>query len=202
MFDVALALASEGFFMSRNLVASGSRFNKLDPFLRQILLDVTDIASLFNMDYKIDPQKLQEVVVSVGCRLVRFHPLCGPQLEIKLESAFHIGLTSFMTTLFIQFGRRRFLKYGLVTQYLKNVIDRGLDEEDNDLMLWLLFIGGTSVLAGADQAWLVSRTQQAVQSLGIKSWAELHQCLVQFPWINSLHDKVGKALWDSVTRSK
>jgi hypothetical protein len=60
-----------------------------------------------------------------------------------------------MTTLFIQFGRRRFLKYSLVARYLRDVTHRGLDEEDSDLMLRLLFIGGISVLAELDQAWLI-----------------------------------------------
>jgi hypothetical protein len=204
MSELALALASEGYFMKSNLIDSDPRFIKMDPFLHQILLDVTGITSLFNTDhtgFKLDASALQELIVSVGCRLVRFHPLSEPQLENRLESAFHIGLTALVTTLFLQFGRRRFLKYGLVTQYLREVIDRGLDGEDNDLMLWLLFLGGISVLKEVDEAWLALRIYQAVRSLNIEDWAGLHSCLIQFPWIKTLHDEPGKALWDSVVKS-
>lgn len=188
--------------MNRNVADSKPKFNRMDPFLQQILVDVTNIAHLFNMSHtglKMDPNMLQEVIVSVGYRLIRFHPLGGPQLESKVESAWHIGLAAFTTTLYLQFGRRRFLKYSLVAQRLREVIDRGLDEEDNDLMLWLLFIGGISVLAEVDQTWLVPRIHQVAQALGIEDWAALHQSIGQFPWINSLHDETGKALWDLVT---
>lgn len=203
MSDVAQALASQGFFMSREFADSGSKFQRMDPFLQRVLLDVTSVTCLFNMDHaglKVDPNMLQEVIVSVGCRLVRFHPLGGPQLESKLEAACHIGLIAFTTTLFLQFGRRRFLKYGLVAQRLKEVIDREMEEEDDDVMLWLLFIGGISILAEVDQAWLISRIHTVIQTLGIKDWPALHGYLVQLPWINSLYDETGKSLWDLVMR--
>ncbi|EXJ79038.1 hypothetical protein A1O3_08539 [Capronia epimyces CBS 606.96] len=197
MSDVALALASEGLLMNRHLGDCRSRFDGIDPCLRQILLDVTNIASLFNMDYKMDPHTFQEVIVSLGSRLVRFHPLSGPPLEGRLESACHVGLITFVTTFFLQCGRRRFLKYGLVGQHLRQVIDRGLDKQDDDLMLWILFIGGTSVLADRDHAWLMPKIQRTLRSLSIETWAGLHQCLVLFPWVNSLHDEAAKALWDA-----
>ncbi|MBV36668.1 MAG: hypothetical protein CMP47_14640 [Rickettsiales bacterium] len=201
MANVALTLATRGFFMNRTMGGLALRFNGLDPTLQQILVDLISIASLFNAGCRMDPHTLQEVVVSVGYRLIRFHPLCGPCLEDKLSSAFHIGLTSLLTTLFLRLGGRRFLRYSPVTERLKEVIESGLDEDDRDLMLWLLFIGRVSVLEGPDQDWIVPRIRQAVLSLGITSWAGVHRCILQFPWINALHDKAGKALWESVLGS-
>jgi hypothetical protein len=32
----------------------------------------------------------------------------------------------------------------------------------------------------------------------IESWAQVHQCITQFPWINPLHNEAGEALWSSV----
>ena len=191
--------------MNRNVAGSDPRFHRMDPFLQQILVDVTDVARLFNMDsaaLNMDPNMFQEVIVSVGYRLIRFHPFGGPQLEAKLEPACHIGLVAFTTTLYLQFGRRRFLRYRLVAQRLQEVIERGLDLEDNDLMLWLLFIGGVSVLAEVSQIWLVSRIYQVTQSLDIEDWTALHKTIVRFPWINCLHDEAGKALWNTVMKGQ
>jgi hypothetical protein len=198
MPEVALALASEGFFMNANLGDPRPRFSTLHASLQQILLDVNSIASHFNSDqiaFRVDPQMLQEITVSVGCRLVRFHTLAGPPLKGRCESAYHIGLAAFVGTLFLQFGRRRYLKYKLIAQSIRDVVERGLNEEDADLFMWLLFIGGVSVLAGPDKAWLVPKIHQAARSLGITTWDGVQQCLVLFPWIKALHDEAGRELW-------
>jgi hypothetical protein len=173
----------------------------MNPFLQQILVDVTGISSLLNrknIDFRLDSDMLQEIIVSVGYRLVHFHSLCEPPLENRLESVCHIGLTAFMTTMFLQFGRRRYLKYGLVAQCARKIIEEGLDEGDGDVMLWLLFVGGISVLDGVGQTWLASKIRRVAKALGIRDWDALHRCLVKFPWIDSVHDEAGKMLWESV----
>ena len=204
MVDVALALEAEGFLLNRRSTTLRSSSNRVDPRLNQVLLDANGIVALLNMDcvrFRFEPDMLQEIIVSIGCRLVAFHPLCEPQLESRLDSAYHIGLTAFITTLFLQVGRRRFQKYGLVGQHLKLAIEKGLEEEDNSVMLWLLFVGGISVLEGGDQAWLHSRIHHVAASLELDSWDMLRQHLLQFPWIISLHDEPGKALWDAARMS-
>ena len=201
MPEVAEMLSAEGFFMNRTLINYGSRLNSMNTSLQQILLDVTNVACLFNLidaGSKLDPVVFQEIIISIGDRLVRFHALGDSPLGMKLEAAYHIGLIVFLTTLFIQIGRRRFLKYGLVGQCLKEVIKRGLDEDDNDLLLWLLFIGGISVLGGADQPWVVLEILKATSSMDIANWTELHKRLSRFPWINNLHNAAGEALWHTV----
>jgi len=202
MAEVALALAPEGFYLHRTCFPSPSRFNTMDPALQQILLDVTNICQLFNMkhvSFGLEPHLFQEIVVSFGGRLNRFHQLQNLPLPSSLESVYHIGLTAFVTTLFLQCGRRRLIRYVLVAQCVKKAIERGVDEEHNDVLLWLLFIGGISglnELCGRD--WLVSRIQRVAQSLEIDDWATLRKLLGRFPWIGCLHDVAGKALWGSV----
>jgi hypothetical protein len=100
---------------------------------------------------------LQEVTVSLGCRLVGFHELGKLPLQNWLEAACHIGLVTFISTFFLQIGGRRFLKYGIVTERLKSTIDNRSVQEDSHVMLWLLFIGGISILAGLDQVWLLQK---------------------------------------------
>jgi hypothetical protein len=144
----------------------------------------------------MDPHVLQEVIISVGYRLLRLHTFDGTYLEDKLESVCHIALTAFMTTLFLQIGRRRFLQYRLVGGCLNEVVNRGLDNADQELMLWLLFVGGISVVPEEDEHWLCTSIQQVARRRGIEDWTEMHRCLRQFPWIGSVHDESGKQLWD------
>lgn len=178
--------------------------DKLDPFLLRILLNVKGLAQWFNRGdkrHKADPDMLQEVIVSVCYRLVRFHALGDPPLESKLDAAYHIGLVAFMTTLFLQFDGRRFLRYNLVSRCLGSVIGRMISELGDDLLLWLLFIGGISVLEEADQRWVVLQISHIVRLLGFENWGQMRQLLTQFPWIGAIHDGPGKALWDTVMTS-
>lgn len=200
MTAVAEALTAQGFFMDSTLVDVKSSSNKINPALRQVLVDATNVACLFNRadtNLKLNPAVYQEIIISIGGRLVGFHPLGDPPLTMKLEAAYHIGLIVFLTTMFIQIGRRRFLKYGLVGQCLKNLIHSGLDEDDNDLLLWLLFIGGISVLGGSEQSWVIVRIRTMTTLMGLGSWTELRNHLGRFPWIGSLHDCAGRALWNA-----
>jgi hypothetical protein len=185
-------------------VSSRTNFDEIDPFLLRILLDIIGLAHWFNRGdktHKADPDMLQEVIVSVCYRLVRFHVLGSPPLESKLDAAYHIGLIAFMTTLFLQIDGRRFLRYTLVSRCLRNVLERRLGDDDSDSLLWLLFIGGISVLEEADQRWAVQQISHMVKFMGIESWVQLHQLLIQFPWIGAIHDEPGKALWETVMTS-
>lgn len=195
---------NESIIISDDWVCSGTNFDKIDPFLLRILLDIIGLAHWFNREdkrHKADPDMLQEVIVSVCYRLVRFHALGSPPLESKLDAAYHIGLIAFMTTLFLQFDGRRFLRYTLVSRCLKDIIERRLEECDSDSLLWLLFIGGISVLEEADQRWVVMEISHMIQFLGIGSWVQLRQLIIQFPWIGAIHDEPGKALWETVMTS-
>lgn len=175
--------------------------NELDPILQRILQDANEVTRLLNKDASglgMEPVAIQEFIVSVGYRLVRVHTLNGPPLENKLAGAYHIGLIAFITTLFLQSGGRHFLRYKLVARCLESVIERrlSLDEEDQDIMLWLLFIGGISVLTEEENdSWLLLRITSVVQMADVKSWTQLQQRLAQFPWISSIHDEPGAALW-------
>jgi hypothetical protein len=202
MPEVACTLALEGFYLDRTLFHTSSRFSTIDPALQQILLDVINICQLFNRKHAafgLEPHLLQEVIVSVGSRLMRLHSLLEPPLTSPLESVCYIGLTSFMTTLFLQYGHRRPMKYRLVAQRVKDVVERGIGEEHSDTMLWLLFIGGVAGLDGVcHRDWLVSRIRRMARASGIEDWVSLRSLLGKFPWIGCHHDAAGKALWVSV----
>ncbi|KAJ9632781.1 hypothetical protein H2204_007656 [Knufia peltigerae] len=197
MSDVVWYLAAQGFPISQPSIDSNPWFNELSITLQQLVIEVTCIGHSFNMGYKLDPYMFQEFIVSLGYRLVRFHPIGGPepQLENKVDRACHIGLIVFLTTLFLRRGDRCFMRYEPVAQQLKSVIETGLEAGYSDLTLWLLFIGGVSVLGNLDSAWLKMRIVQAARLLKVTSWKDAQSCLVRFPWINLLHNEAGEAFW-------
>nr|CAQ58441.1 putative leucin zipper protein [Sordaria macrospora] len=214
---------------------------QIHPFLSQILSDVLSITTLLNspyLNFRFDPHTLQEFLVSVGCRLIRFRPLSyyQPQTQkgkrppppqtkqTRIESAIHLGLIALTTTLFLQFGRRRFLRYELVRDCMTTLIsdwdyhstspsntsENPADSVEKQTLLWLLHIGGISVLAGPEeQKWLAPKVQELAWGvmgvlegegtgthggcgMGVKEY------LLRFPWVNSLHSEPGRAMWDSL----
>ncbi|KAH8648433.1 hypothetical protein BX600DRAFT_554941 [Xylariales sp. PMI_506] len=206
IFEISLPWLSKARFVYMDLPYSQEKFSKIHPDLLQIILDVGRISATCNEPdnaLKLNPIEFQELIVSVGYRLVRFRTLFAPWTENRLESAFHIGLVAFLTTLFVQFGRRRYLKYQLVGQCLTAMIDESIDELDDGMILWMLFIGGISVLAveDKDNPWLSWRIHETAQRLGLKDWRGIQRNISKYPWIECLHGAGGKALWDSVSNS-
>ncbi|EGZ76383.1 hypothetical protein NEUTE2DRAFT_98137 [Neurospora tetrasperma FGSC 2509] len=229
---------------------------QIHPFLSQILSDVLSITTLLNspfLNFRFEPHTLQEFLVSVGCRLIRFRPLSYYQTQnpkkgkrpppslpstattttttttttqkSRIESAIHLGLIALTTTLFLQFGRRRFLRYELVKDCMTKLISEWnycsssssssssssppAENVENQTLLWLLHIGGISVLAGPEeQKWLAPKVQELAWGvMGILDWEEsgsgsssggVKECLLRFPWVDSLHSEPGKAMWDSL----
>lgn len=233
----------------------GSQQIQIHPFLSQILSDVLSITHLLNfpsLNFRFDPHILQEFLVSVGCRLIRFRPLSYYQSQptakrskhapgsaaarqTRIESAIHLGLISLSTTLFLQFGRRRFLRYELVRDCLTSLInewdftsasstgagtENPAESVENQTLLWLLNISGISVLAGPEeQKWLAPKVQELAWGvMGILEWEGsslqgeddggmgvggsgikgVKECLLRFPWVDSLHSEPGRAMWDSL----
>ncbi|KAB5542787.1 hypothetical protein GE09DRAFT_226450 [Coniochaeta sp. 2T2.1] len=154
----------------------------------------------FNQGFRIDPLDLQEAIASIGYRLLRFQPMASPFPRTKLESVCHVALTALMTTLFLQIGRRRLLRYGLVGKRLRDVVTGGLGNDCHDIMLWLLFLGGISVAREDDEEWLLAQIQHTARAGGVQDWKDLHRRLLRFPWIRSLHDTDAERLWYSSLR--
>ncbi|KAH8898898.1 hypothetical protein GQ53DRAFT_878165 [Thozetella sp. PMI_491] len=197
MSETLAILASRGFHVNRT---STTRYNELDPCLLEILQDVTSIATLFNnlpTDQTMDMYLFQELVVSVCFRLISFRPIQGSNDESGTEAAFHIGLTAFMMTLFLQNNYRRLIDYDLVTLRLKEVLSRHLHELDDDLGVWLIFIGRAWTWESTDEFW-TRRIEEAVQRLGVTQEADILKSVKKFPWINILHDKLSRMVWASM----
>jgi hypothetical protein len=200
MYETLVILESKGFEVKRDLITCGTRFEGLDPSLYDILLDVNVIANLFNnlpADQTMDTYLFQELVISVCFRLLKFRPAQGFSEKHNTEAALHIGLMVFMMTLFLQHNYRHFIDYDLVTLRLKDTLNLHLHELDDDLGLWLVFIGRAWTWGDNDEFW-AGKIGEVVHRLGITHEADVLMSVKAFPWINALHDKLSHMVWASV----
>ena len=202
MAEISSHMAACGFVGTSSFAEldCSSVFRDISPYLQQILLDVSNATAFFNQGFRIDPHMLQEIILSFGYRLVRFRPIGGALPRSKLDSVCHIALTALTTTMFFQIGRRRFMQYELVGQQLKEVVATGLDGVDPDIRLWLLFIGGVSVLPEREESWLLDNILEVARVSGVGDWEDAHRRLMKFPWISSLYDLEAERFWYSSLR--
>lgn len=200
MSEVRSTLAAKGLSFYAVTTSGKHQQDGTSPYLQDIIYDVMSITALFNnlpAGQTLDISTFLEMVISICCRLIRFRPLQSPKPESKREAAYHIGLIVFMTTLFLQWDERRIQEYDLISRRLREVLDDELDAHDSDLLLWLLFIASLWVSA-TNRDRLILRINMLSVRLGIDKWSRARDFICRFPWINTLHDQTGRAIWDLV----
>jgi hypothetical protein len=133
--------------------------------------------------------------------------------ESTVERAVCLGLTAFVASFFWgggcgnlpRSGSLRWIEDGVrgVFSSGKANMQGGYDEGGvgdgrREVMLWMLFVGvAAGVFGGGDmEQWVVSRTGEVVQSLGLRDWESVARVLETFPWIEVLHGRKGRAHWE------
>ena len=90
--------------------AREARHPSLAPQLFDVLVDVKSISTMLNSitsGEMIDIGTFEEMLISICYRLMRFRPLHVPWRRATTEAAYHIGLTMFTMSFFLQNERRR-----------------------------------------------------------------------------------------------
>ncbi|RDW60302.1 hypothetical protein BP5796_11908 [Coleophoma crateriformis] len=171
---------------------------RLSANLQDLLVDMTNLAWLLNdasAGYrpKVHGYTFQDAFLQLGYRIVDISPLGGPRPSNRLENAVHLGLTAFFITLFCG------LDYKMMKSPLLNDLARSAaqepfdgDQENQEVLLWLLFIGGAAVFRQPDDAWLTPKTIHTMQALDLHTWDDVRQMLAKFPWVTAIHDKAGR----------
>lgn len=195
----------------RNLSSMGLKFDPIsmcqelqeggiNPYLRDILIDTMRVAALFNdppTGQTLELNTFLEIVISICCRLIRFRSLQSPTPESKKEAALHIGLITFMTTLFLQWDSRRIVEYNSISLRLTEVLHEEFDAQDNDLLLWLLLIGSLW-FSPTSGHWITQKMRILTVHLDTHNWPGVRDHICRFPWISALHDHTGRAVWNFV----
>ncbi|KAF2876646.1 hypothetical protein BDV95DRAFT_602616 [Massariosphaeria phaeospora] len=175
--------------------------NNIEPYLFEILGDIINVTSLFNdrqPSQEVDLFSFQEIFVSISYSLIEFDSMQDRKELSTTHASYHVGLTIFMMTFFLQYGRQRIMKFESITQRLRTVIERGLMDDKKDLMLWLMMMGGIWMLDDADVNWLAPKVRCLAQEMGLRSWDEVIIHIIKYPWIHDLHDEPGGIFWDRV----
>ena len=169
----------------------------LHPRLSQVLRDVLGLCALFNSGLRgqrVPAHAFAQMVLSVFGRLLQFRQFSAePILDKGVDAVYHVGLTVFMMTVFLQWGETRMIRYDVVSAQLEALATLdGLDVDDK-CALWLLVVGSIWL---DDCHSLSSKLQIVASRLGIRTWGDARATLTQFPWLSAIHDTPGSRIWD------
>ena len=206
MSDVrdALTLSShqDGQISSQTCAASLIGVHKC---LRQIIDDAVAVTSFLNTgdeNGRLKHHLFSEWITSTGCRLLNLETLENAQRLDPNDRACHVGLATLLSTLYIQNGSRRYLKYHLVGTVLKATIETCYDLAQRNLMLWLLLLGGSTVLAERDLCWVHMRILHMAFELEARNWSDLLSRIKELPWINALHSEPAQRMYEAAGTCK
>ncbi|TDZ20757.1 hypothetical protein Cob_v006310 [Colletotrichum orbiculare MAFF 240422] len=170
----------------------------------QLVKDVEQASFLFNnigRDSKLSPEEYKSVMTSLCYRLK--HAEAAHQEDLNAnQKVCLVGLVCLMTTLLLQFGRQRRVKYTALAVSLKqSLCDMGVGTQlPLSSYFWLLMIGGISVFDIEDEGWLLPGITRCNQIMGLKDWTQARSLLQSLPWIHVFHTVPGKELWQKTTR--
>jgi len=135
-----------------------------------------------------------DTMVSVMYRLLAMDFETG-----SADEAIRLALLALCYCVFLRWQGMTLPASNFPAQFMSSIIDlkvrNGFLEQ---VILWLLMVGGISVSSDPQDRWLKACLQEQLVIGHITSWDELRKILKSFIWISPLHDKPGKDLFDSL----
>lgn len=71
-------------------------------------------------------------------------------------------------------------------------------DEIKALVLWTLFLGGIAVAGTKERTWFVARLVKWTMKWKIRTWQEAELILIDFLWVEKIHQRPCKELWEEV----
>lgn len=149
---------------------------------------------------QLDPADFEDALISLAYRLLHLRPLNSNAMESTVEHAYHLGAVALLWTIMFESGRLHRNPYTLLAESTRKAVDAliAAGTDATPFILWLLFVGGISVLSFQDSDWLYARIRCCTAVLDLGDWQSARKLLEQFPWINITHDKPAQRLWHAV----
>jgi hypothetical protein len=180
---------------------SHTRTNGLDPFLRDIWMDIMTASLIFNRLAEagtLDITTYHEITMSLAYRLLRFRTLGDAKLLLDEQSAHHMSLVVFMMTVFMQHTHSRILKLHLAVECLDAIFAFVIKEDDDDFfVLWFAIIADMWISGEQDEQWLLQIVRSRSRKLGLLSWETAQKSLKRYPWIDRIHNSPGETVWNA-----
>ena len=142
----------------------------------------------------ISTQTFLGTMASVLYRLLNMHFEADSSSE-----ALRLGLLAFSSSVFLQWNQLGMPYLQFASAFRDCLARQKSPRRSSQLLLWLLMIGAVSVFEAADDVWLKPLLFANIKLHGIDSWSEMQDRLKSFLWIGLIHDRPGKAIFDSIT---
>jgi hypothetical protein len=188
-------------FEVRSPLMNAARNADLEVFsATQNMMKVSRIFNSSVAAKKLGATAFQDIITTTLYDLLNIRAINGPRSDMHpVANTIHLALLSFMTTLLLQFGRQRRLRYELLATKLMKALDNPKFQAavDPATHLWLLVMAGISVLSKHHRIWLKPRLAEAIEQFGVTDWSFAKRLLSKYPWIGELHDQPASKLWDT-----
>ena len=186
-------------------VLNSRLLRQLSADLQTLLIDITELAWLVdNASAKERPKlngfPVHDNLLLLGYRLNYTSPLGGPRPISCVENMIHVGLTAFIIT-FLRGFDRQIPDIPILSDLARSAAQENFDneQENQEVLLWTLFLGAASIFGQPDDAWVIPKTTWAMHALDLHTWEDVVRTLDKFPWVNAAHNKAGQALWHRST---
>lgn len=129
------------------------------------------------------------------------YPLLGMQFQAgSIDEAIRLTLLAFLSSVFLPW-RQLGLSYPHLSSQLKAcLLQLDPQEASPAQFIWLLIVAAVSVLDFRDGPWLQPLLFVSINRCDIQSWSAMRNLLRSFLWINLVHDRPGRSIFDSTIR--
>lgn len=153
-----------------------------------------------NKRSKLSRAKFLRSYIWLGHRLLNYAPLNKPRSLNHLQSMAHLGLLMLISSLLCGLDRR-VVENAILSQLLHDEASKETNSETQEILLWLLFLGAAGILQDpGHDIWLIPKTCETMQALGLDTWDSIRSVLFKFPWMNDFYESGASALFFKVTQ--
>ncbi|KAL6838126.1 hypothetical protein V8C40DRAFT_21231 [Trichoderma camerunense] len=153
-----------------------------------------------NKRSKLSRSKFLRSYIWLGHRLLNYAPLNKPRSLNRVQSMAHLGLLMLVSSLLCGLDRR-VVENAILSQLLRDEACIETSSETQEILLWLLFLGAAGILQDpSHDVWLIPKTGETMQALGLDTWDSVRSVLFKFPWMNDFYESGASALFVKVTQ--
>ncbi|GKT49709.1 uncharacterized protein ColSpa_09890 [Colletotrichum spaethianum] len=200
-FASILGDSPAGFERDREPCQIRRLLNSTDRRVGNIFQDLHDFSQLANFlvqtGHKIDPNMFQDLMTSIQYRLLYLEPTT----QDKVTEMLRLGMTSYITTLFLKVqGTKIPLSFltGQLRSACQNIeVSEFPSTTARHIFAWTLVVGAISVLEEYDDVWLLPKLASLRESLG-PTWPEAKAKLEQVMWMEFIHSPGGVKVFEKL----
>lgn len=178
---------------------------KLSPELCELWKSAAEMSMLVNEASankrpKLSRAKFLRSYIWLGHCLLNYAPLDKPRSLNRIQGMAHLGLLMLVSSLLCGLDRR-VVENAILSQLLRDEASIETSSETQEILLWLLFLGAAGILQDpSHDVWLIPKTGETMQALGLDTWDSVRSVLFKFPWMNDFYESGASALFGKVTQ--